>query len=216
MALSPYALVSLSELRPYAGLEGGGQDDALEAAIGRATAWLESHASRHFVTRGSRTEYHTVHDGSTEIVLSQLPTIAVTSIHESTALPPVYDATSLLVADTDYQLDREHGRVRRLSSGCPTPWGAGTRAIRVVHSYGYRDVAGLPAEAEPVPDDIKLLALFTATAIFKESDRARWGVSSVTDAMGSVTRYLGYLPPDMKDVLLSYRRREYHRTWELA
>jgi len=55
-----------------------------------------------------------------------------------------------------------------------------------------------------------------ATTIFKESDRARWGVSSVTDAQGSVTRYLGYLPPDMKERLGSYRRRARHRTWEAA
>jgi len=216
MALLAHALASVLELKSYGGFAGSTQDGNFEDALNRATAWLESEDNRQFVTRGDITEYHSLWDGRCELRLSQFPTIAIASIHESSSAPPVYDATTLLTAGTDYQVDKELGCVRRIRSGSLSSWISGYRAIKAIHSYGFRKLDATPPAALPVPDDLKLLCLFVATTIFKESDRARWGVSSVTDAMGSVTRYLGYLPPDMKERLGSYRRRARHRTWEAA
>ena len=216
MALIAHALASVAELKSYGGFAGSTQDGNFEDALNRATAWLEGQKNGHFVTRGDAMEYHSLWDGRRQLQLSQFPTIAVTSIHESASIPPVYDATTLLTAGADYQIDKDLGIVRRVSSGALFPWASGYRAIKAVHSYGYRKLDATPVAALPIPDDLKLLCLFVATTIFKESDRARWGVSSVTDAQGTVTRYLGYLPPDMRDVLSSYRRRIYDRTWEAA
>jgi hypothetical protein len=214
MALNAQALASVAEMKAELELAGDAQDLKLEKALNRATAWIEGQANRHFVTRGDVLEYHSLWDGRPELALSYYPTVAVASVYESWSLPPVHDATTLLTEGTDFQLDKPHGVLRRISSGALCPWASGYRAIKITHSYGFQKLDGSPAEAEPIPDDLKQLCLFVATTIFKESDRGRWGISSVTDAQGTVTRYLGYLPPDMKDVLVSYRRRVYDRTWE--
>ena len=208
MALSDYALVTPTELKTYRGAEGSDEDARLTDAINRATFWLEGETNRKFITRGSVTEYHSTRGQST-IQLSQWPLISVTSIHESTASPRAYDSGSLLTADTDYVMDAETGQVHRLRSSELSPWATGRRAIKVVFDYGY-------ADTDAVPEDLKLLALFVASGIYTESDRKRWGVSSVTDAQGSVTRFLGYLPPDMRAHLEMYRRRDVDRTWEAA
>jgi len=209
VALSAYALVSVAELKVYIGAEGSGEDQRFEDAINRATAWIENQTERHFITRGSTTEYHTVDGSQTTIRASQWPIISITSIHESTTSPRVYDGTSLLTAATDYQHVAETGLIHRLSSSELTRWAWGYRAIKLVFQYGY-------ATASTVPEDLRQLCLFVATSIFKEADRQRWGVSSVTDATGSVTRFLGYLPPDMKAHLESFKRWEFDRTWEAA
>jgi hypothetical protein len=209
MALSTYALVTLPELRGYMDVQGTTQDTALEDSINRATTWLEEQTSRKFITRGEVGEYHTVRPDEHTIRLGEWPIISVTSVHESTDSPRAYDADSLLTANTEYQLIAESGLIRRLSSSELTWWARGYRAIKVLYHYGYANEAAIPA-------DLKLLCLFVATSMFKESDRARWGVSSVTDAAGSVTRFLGYLPPDMKAHLLAYQRVEFERTWEAA
>jgi len=215
VGLAAHALVSTAELKTYAGFSGASQEGALEDAINAATGWLESEANRQFVTRGDVTEYHWLHNYRCELKLSHFPTIAVASIHESGDVPPVYDGSTLLVGGTDYQLDKAIGCAKRVRGGALSYWAAGYRAIKVVHSYGYRKTDGTPTLALPVPEELKLLCKFVAVSIFKESDRARWGISSVTDAQGSVTRFLGYLPPDMKAQLESHRRFAIDRTWEL-
>jgi len=209
MALSSYALVTLAEFRAYVGAQGASEDSALEASINRATAWIEDQTSRKFITRGEVGEYHTVRPDEHTIQLGEWPLISVTSVHESTTTPRAYDAASILTVATEYQAVNERGLIRRLSSSNLTWWARGYRAIKVLYDYGY-------ATSTVIPDDLKMLCLFVAASMFKESDRARWGLSSVTDAQGSVTRFLGYLPPDMKAHLLAYQRVEFERTWEAA
>ena len=216
MALNSEALVSLAELKAYLEAAGPTQDPNLEDAINGATAWLEGKVNRHLVTRGDVTELHTIPGGGAALQLSQPETIAVASVHESTQLPPLYDATTLLTADDDYALDREAGRIIRLSSGAPFPWATGYRAVQVVHSYGYRDRNGLPAPAKPIPEDIRRICLTVAAAMFQEGANQRWGTSSVTDAQGSVTRFTGYLPPSQMRALKSYRHYDFARTWVAA
>lgn len=209
MSLSDHALVTLPELKTYMGVEGSAEDARLNEAINGATFWLERQTDRHFITRGSITEYHTVEAGQKTIRASHWPIISVTSIHESTDNPRVYDATTLLTAGTHYQHVAESGLIRRLSYSEPADWATGYRVIKLIFHYGYATTAA-------VPDDLKQLCFFVASSMYKESDRGRWGMSSVTDATGSVTRFLGYLPPDMKEHLEMFRRREFERTWEAA
>lgn len=214
MALNAQALVSVAELKDELKYSGTGENLNLERAINRATAWLESEIKEHLVTRGDVTEYHTVYNRRTTLRLSHSRTIAITSVHESTALPPVYDATTLLTASTDYQHVAELGELRRLKSGALYPWITGYRAIQVIHSYGYRKLDGTPTTAALIPDDLKKLCLIVAAGMFEGPHRAR--DESSADALGSATRFLGYLPPDQKDALDSYTRYEFDRTWEAA
>lgn len=209
MSVGTYALVSLDELRAAIGAADGGpgQDANLEKCIDRATAWLENETNRKFITRGNTTEYHTVRDGEHTIRVAEWPITTVVSVHETTTIPRTYGATALLVDGTDYRVVKELGLIRRISSAELTRWQTGYQAIKVIYTYGY-------ATSASVPEDLKQIALFVAISMFKETDRARWGVSSVTDGLGTVTRYLGYLPPDMKSRLDGYRHDLFDRTWE--
>jgi hypothetical protein len=209
MSLGTYALVTLEGLKGYIGASGSGQDDSLERCIDRATSWLESQTNRKFITRGNTTEYHSVRDGEHTIRVGEWPIATVVTVHETSVTPRVYGATALLVDGTDYQVVKELGLIRRISSSEPIRWLTGTRAIKVVYTYGY-------ASTVVVPEDLKQIALFVAVSMFKESDRARWGVSQVQDGLGMVTRYTGYLPGDMKEQLDGYRHELFDRTWENA
>lgn len=210
MALWSYALASVATLKSYIPVTGSGADARLELAINEASQWLENAANNHFITRGARTEYHTVRPYQHSIRLAYRPVISVTSVHETLTSPRTYDADALLTADTDYQLVAEQGLIRRLSSSEPKSWLQGYRAIKVIYSYGYADIAS-------IPHDLQLLALYVATVIYKEADDGRWGKSSVTDGQGSVTRFMGYLPPSMQAKLDYYSTgTEFERTWEAA
>lgn len=211
MALSDYALIAVSDLKTYIGAQGNTEDARIEAAINAASSFIEQDTNRHFITRGAATEYHSVRDARHTIVLGHAPLITLTSVHESTASPRVYDATSLLTADTDYVgvSDAHRVVIRRLSASELFPWAVGYRCIKVVYSYGYADIAALP-------EDLKLAAKKLATSIYKEADRREWGATSITDAQGSVTRIGRLVTPDLRVTLDAYHWNTFERTWEAA
>lgn len=212
MALSAYALVTLADLKGYKGFEGSAEDDRLEQAINAASAWLENKTERHFITRGASTEYHTLNSAVRHTInLAQSPVIALTSVHESTTTPRVYDATTLLTVDTEYVgvSTPERAVIRRLSNSELYPWAVGYRAIKVVYQYGYENTT-------TVPDDLAFLCQYLAYSIYREADRGWHGMASVADAQGSVTRIGRHLPPEMLSVLDGYTRQVFERTWEAA
>lgn len=219
MSVANHALVSLATLKAYLVVQGSSQDANLERAINAATELIEqAMGGREVVSRGSLTEYHSLgpEDITPEIMVGQWPIATVTSVHESVGWPRTYDATTVLVEGTDFELVKPVGIIRRLTSGGPRQWATGSRAIRVVYSGGYKGQDGNPATAEDVPARLQQVALYVAASIFKEGDLKRWGVSSVSDAQGSVTRFMGHLPPSVKDILRGSRNYNVHRTWERA
>lgn len=219
MALENWSLASLADLKAYLGnVTGTTFDENLNQALNEATALVEGRTARQLVSRVEFTEYHSLgaRDVYYELWLSEWPIITISTIHEDDTWPRVYGAASLLAAGTDYEQSASMGWVRRLGSAGPVPWKTGSRIVRVVYSAGYKRQDGNPASALAVPYDLKKACLFAAASIYKESDRQRWGVSAVTDAMGSVTRYMGHLTPEIEKDLARYARKEFHRTWEKA
>lgn len=215
-----HALVSLAELREYLTVQGNNSDPQLVVAANQATLAIESKTGRQLVSRGDTaiTEYHSI-DLSvsyTELYVSEWPIISVTTLHEDDSWPRAYGAGALLVEGTDFETVKRDGIIRRLGSGGPQLWKPGSRIVKLVYKAGYRNTDSLPAAGIDIPQDLKLAALFVASSIFKESDRQRWGVSAVTDAVGTVTRFLGYFTPQINEMLSPYVRREHHRTWEKA
>lgn len=211
MGLSSYALIGLDDLTSYKGVQGTSENIRLELAINAASAWIEGKTGRHFITRGSFTEYHSLDREEHTIRLSQSPNISIASVHESTASPRVYDANSLLTNATDYQVvsNAEQVVIRRLLTSELSSWAVGYRTIQVIWQYGYADVAALP-------DDLKFLATYLAYSIYKEADRGWHQLASVSDAQGSVTRIGRHLPPEMETILGSFTRVQFERTWEAA
>jgi hypothetical protein len=227
MALLSYALGTVAELKAYASLSGTNQDTQLENALNAATELVEQRADRQLVSRGTLQEYHSLrHFLSTnreainrddrsryEIRTGEWPIISVTSVYESIPVPRIYDATTLLTA-SQYEIVKPKGVIRRLETIGPWPWWPGHHAIQLNYAAGYQATDGTPAQAIPIPWDLKQAALFIAASIFKESNRQQWGVSSQSDALGNVTRFMGYIPPSMADILASHARQDFDRTWE--
>jgi hypothetical protein len=217
--LENYALASLAELKAYmGGLTGTNQDESLNQAINGATALIEGRLGRLLVSRGEFTEWHTVgpRDRFFELYTSEWPIIAIGSVHEDDGWPRTYGPDTLLAVGADYEYSKPEGWVRRVGGSGPIPWKAGTRIAQFLLTTGYQDLDGEPASALTVPYDLKKAALFVAASIFKESERQRWGVSAITDAVGTVTRFLGHFPDEIQKDLRRYERREFHRTWERA
>lgn len=210
MAAETWAAISPDEFRQRLGSGGTGDVANIDAACNIATLLVEQRIDRLLVSRGEITEYHTLGplDCFSTIYLSQWPWITFTSVHESLSSPAVYDATTLLVEGTGYEKVAPD-RLRRLSAGTPTAWARGNRAIKVIYTAGYGTTA-------VVPWDLKQAVFFVAATVYKESDRQRWGLSAVTDATGNYTRFLGYFTPQLDEMLAPYKRRDAHRTWELA
>ena len=215
VSLLSYSLASLAELKAFLGnVTGTGQDDNLTSALNRATDIVEQAlGGRWLVTRGTVTEYHSIFEDTTEIRLRQWPIVSVTSVHECTDFPRVYDSTTILTVTTDYELDAEPGVVRRFDSG-PTCWATGSRVAKVIYVGGYKTVAGTPTGATAIPERFKQAALEVAAALFSESDRRAWGVSSRSDALGNVTRFMGVMAPSLAARLHAEREHDWDRTWE--
>lgn len=212
ITLSTYSLLSLEELKEELRVEGDGKNVALTVLANTVSEVIEAYLSRKVVTRGSLTEYHTMEANGSPLttgVLSLLdwPIISLTSISEDTAWPRTYG--TLLTAGTDYQANNPTGRVYRLTSpGASYRWATGFRAIRAIYSAGYATTAA-------VPQTIKAVARRLAGVMWEEYKRDWRGVSSVSDQLGTFTRFsAATLSADMKRDLDSERRMRIFETGE--
>lgn len=225
MALSEFWFVGLDDLKPYVGAEGSGQDQNLEGALAAAHTALELRTGREWVTRGSKTELHSIRGRRERIRLSQFPCKTVTSVHESTSWPRVFDSTTLLVDGTDYLYDAQLGELRRVSGGALICWPSGERTVQVVRIAGFTsplataDLAGAFTRAEALVAlaELAQLVKVMAAGMFKEGDIKGWGESSTQNSAGFAQKALAYLTPAQLDQLDSYRSIDFgERTWEIA
>lgn len=211
MALSAVAIIDTEYLRSALSIAGSAKEPVVEEVIHRATGRIETYLGRHLITRGEITEFHTLPlslsrrhfdedlwfaaGNTSEIYLSQWPIISVTSVKLSAGdIPRTYP--TVLVAGTDYDISKAPGKLVSLAGVWPTGW----RMIEVKATLGYANRAA-------IPDDIRGVAVRLAATAWQEITRASYGLSSVTDAAGSFTRYLpADLTEDMKEVLRPYGR----------
>lgn len=208
-------LISTAELKEHLAVSGAAQDTVLGNIITRESAEIEAYLDRVLVTTGNLTEYHLgAYAFARDVVLGQniylrqWPIIGnLVSVHESDGR--TYDATTLL-ASTDYVSNAAAGRVTRVAgaTGGPQNWLSAYRGIKVVYAAGYANTAAVPAAIKEVC--LRLCALSWA-----EVDRKQHGVNTVTDALGTITRFsAARLTPDMKDALAPFARREAIQTGE--
>lgn len=212
--LSPYALITLQELKDYVGVAGLAKDPQLEVIIERVTDEIEGYLGRQIVSRAALTEYHTMQAQGSWVPTPDLrtlewPIISVTTVHEDTATPRTYGASALLVAGTGYEVVKR-GLIRRLDGGAgmPRAWAIGHRAVKVVYTAGYADTAS-------VPQRIKSMALRYAALVWDETKRQAFGVSGASDSLGNYTRFAAaQLNDDMKAALTPERRLSFCETGE--
>jgi hypothetical protein len=142
MPLSTFALVSLQELKDHLGSGGAAKDSVLETVINRVSDEIEDYLERQIVTRGTLTEFHTftaagVAFYSADLRTLEYPIASVTTVHEDSGVPRTYGAGALLVADTDYQVVKPSGVIRRISGlGQPMNWATGLRAVKLTYAAG--------------------------------------------------------------------------------
>jgi hypothetical protein len=209
VALSDYALVSVDEARAWFNVQGTEKRDLIELVINTATDAIESHLRRELVTRGSLTEWHSP-DNASEIYVLDYPIISVTTVHESSVWPRVYDATSLLVEDTDYQVMKKVGKIRRIGTGGVRVWESGARRVQVVYTAGYANTASVPYR-------LKKPCLKLGALLWAETTRNQFGVSGMSDGLGNWTRFAAAgITGEIAADLETERRIEFSRTGERA
>jgi hypothetical protein len=202
-------LLSLEEFKLFAGLNPAesDRDYAIEAILGYTTSAIESYLDRKLVTRGSIVEYHTTMYGQCEIYLSQWPAIAVASVYEDSTRS--YAASSLLTVNTDYTVTAPRGKLTRISNLVSTTWVAAYRSIKVTYTGGYATTAD-------VPNEIKYQAQRFASIAWGEAAKKTFGLASVSDVSGSISRFV---PPGLNELmkagLYKFRRMEHAPTWEV-
>lgn len=200
MALSGYALASLAETKRHLNYDGDEKNSLVEDIINAVTDIVEQYLSRHIVTRGAVTEYHTPEAAAVELRTQDWPIVVVTSVHEDTVWPRTHGASYLLVEDTDFQVVKPDGILRRIGTSGLKAWSVGSRAIKVVYSYGYANTAAVPAR-------IKRPALDLCALMYVESTNQRFGESGASDTVGNWTRWsAATLTPDMIRALDQERR----------
>lgn len=206
MSLSTYALVTVDELKQVLSIDPVqvGQDSALELIIGRASEAIEKFLSRQVVTRGSRTEYHSVDScGREALLLMEYPITTLTSVAEGAWVSGTWTAAVTLVEGTDFVKDAEGGRLIRLTGY----WKVGREAIRVVYTAGHATTAAVPG---PIKDVCLSLAARKYSQIRRGGD---FGAQTISDALGSVTRFLPSELLAMEQAALAqWRRVDYGST----
>jgi hypothetical protein len=213
MALAANALIGLSDLKIFMSITSSSQDTQLESAIGYASTLIESYLERQITTRGSLIEYHSIEPpASCELYLGEWPIISVTSVYED--MTRVY--ATALVADTDYIVSKPGGKLIRVEAGSGTlAWLSGFRTVKVVYEAGRLSPgASTPEGATAVPLDLAQICAEVAATIFQDADRKEWGKLQVSSEGRTITRFMGYMTPDLEQRLAPHRRSEVSQTWD--
>ena len=184
MSLSPYALMSLDDLKAEVSAQGEEKDDLLERVANRGSELSEEFLGQPILSRGNLVEYHTVNVCTAEIHTMNYPIISVIEVAEDPGTEfgaSKYGPTSILAATTDYQVVKASGLIRRVVGSGPLPWAFGLRAIRITYTSGYATLATVPARFTGY-------ALWIAAYIWQDIQRGQ-GVASKADQFGNVTRF---------------------------
>jgi hypothetical protein len=212
VALWPYALVSLAELKDELTVTGYQADAKLESVIARASELIEAELGGEVVTRGAQTEYYTRDHASEVLQLAQWPVIAVTTAKEGAhGGAGSWVASTTLVSGTDYVLDKAAGVLLRISGGSRCAWAQGFESVQVVYRAGYADTAGAPVDAAAIPAALKDVALAVASRKYNQMKRGGdQGAQSQTDGFGTVSRFVpGDLLRAEREMLAPFKHWHY-------
>jgi len=208
MALSDRAIISLAEFKNENFIEVGdtAQDTRLEMSIERVSAAVEAYLDRVVISQGTLTEYYTIPRKNSTFQLNQWPIVSVTTVHEDDTR--TYAAASLLTVDTEYLVVVENGELVRTWSATQGRrfWSSHFRAVKVVYVAGWKrsDTTGA---ADNVPWEIRDVVMRASARLWKEVERSKQGVVTMSDAAGSWTRYSDrILTDEMRSQINQHRR----------
>lgn len=143
-------LTTLARVKSELAITGNGDNEALETKIDEASEAIESYLGRR-LARETVSEVFRLHCSVLWLQLDRWPVTTLTSITED---------TTVLTVSTDYEVDFDAGRVRRICSGYATWWTA-YPSTTVVYVAGYV----LPGDAgtRTLPYDIEAAAVKLVT-----------------------------------------------------
>lgn len=140
------SLTTRDNVKTSGSITGPGEDARIDLLLTQMDAWVDEFCHR-AIEQAAFTEYVAATGVTDKLFLTNPPIDSITSIHESTGVPRVYDSTTLLTADEDYILDDDLGVVHRIDACWPTK----VRAVKVIYTGGYATV----------PKDIERAAIET-------------------------------------------------------
>lgn len=153
-------------------------DAAIDQLLPQVTEQLQGEFGR-TIFEATLTEYPQPLSRCATILLVKNPPItSITSLHVSTDIPRVYDATTLLVNGTDYLLS-EDGQWIEFPSPLYFPSGSMSRAVQVIYVGGY---ATVPGDIEEASQRLLAVKLYKATGQLYHlagENRADGGMSGV-------------------------------------
>lgn len=193
---STNALVTLARMKSYLDISDTTDDARLERSISAASRLLNVLTERDLKARAV-TKYLTG-DGSTDLRLPNWPVndSASLQVWESTDLPRVWDATTLIDSN-DYVIDTERGEIH-YSGG----WSEAPLSIKLSANLGYG------YGSEEVPDDLQQATMEIAARLWSTERDHLAGRTSVSSPNGSSTTLDNerILTPFAREVVDRYRR----------
>lgn len=164
------------------------------------------------------TEYHSLDTRRHVLYFRERPTTELVGIWEDASR--TWASSAKLTLDTDYALFKKASKATRHTAGLQTDfpedvavrfpermpaWYIGDRIQRVIYAAGWRQTA--------VPGEIRGLFFTGVGNLYRQAKKSQQGVTSITDASGSVTR----LNPSLfskEDTKRLIRLRTYSETAE--
>lgn len=200
------ALAGLASFKRRLGRDTGdtSEDVLLSGILDGVTAMIEQHCQRALeYVDADATEYY--HGGAGTILLRRWPVTTIASVKEDSE----YDwaAATALVADEDYRLQAERGRLIRLPFG--STWLEGPDVVQVIYRGGYLGPDATPVSGVSVaPEHIQEAVLQQGAELFKRrKDLGAYSTGLTGINAGSMVFYSGFdLLPGVKGLLEGERR----------
>lgn len=180
-------LIDIDLLKGYLEITTGDEDDFLSTLVEAANAKAQSYCQRVFKSAPYTDE---VYDGSgiEQLLVKNYPLTAVSAVKFGWTNPVTLDATI-------YKFESA-GIITLINGGAFT---ASPRYWSVSYTAGYTDAAA--------PGDLKLALTELAAFFYRRKANQRIGMTSKSVG-GQVTESYGDIPPDIKEVLDRYSRKE--------
>lgn len=194
MALNTNALFTTDEAKRFLGVSGAAQDDKIEDCVNEASdlvedAWGRVLVSPYKKVDGSWTTYFTEYHPTPEACINgsdlypnEYPLVEAVA---------VYEAGTLLVANTDYLVIKHPvSLLRRISSGLPVSWPQNTststyRQIELRYIAGYRRHDDTDTTVPTLPEGVKRVGRELVAWIWRQRDKREVGLSSISDSLGN-------------------------------
>lgn len=187
-------LVTVADVKTALNIPGSGEDARLALLVTQTSAEVEKFCRRVFA-QSTLTEYPRLQGTQAEYISLARPPVTkpITSLYISTALPRVYDASTLLVEGTDFFVDSDSGVIRLVH---PVAAAVLDEAAKVVYQGGFATI----------PADLARAVVELIAAKLVKGREKQYHLASTTSPEGAVGGIrFDDLTPDAERILESYR-----------